>query len=229
MITPILNFPILKTGDDLTNIIVSTIKANNIQIEENGILCVASKTVSVAENRFVKLDNVKVSDSARQLHEKVPRKSPQLLQLILDQTGNDEASIRISGDWIGAKTHIGRVLTSGGVDKVDEKTAILLPENPDRSAEIIGKAMLQAFEVNVGVIITDSDGREDIAGATQLCIGLYGIRPIRKKDDTEETICDMLAAAAGLVMGQRGTNIPAVIIHGYEYDFDKNVRLQDAY
>ena len=30
----------------------------------------------------------------------------------------------------------------------------------------------------------------------------------------------MLAASAGLIMGQRGTNKPVVIISGFEFEFD---------
>lgn len=41
--------------------------------------------------------------------------------------------------------------------------------------------------------------------------GLHGIPIIYK-------VFDLLAAAAGLVMGQRGINIPLACIHGLEYD-----------
>ena len=41
--------------------------------------------------------------------------------------------------------------------------------------------------------------------------GLLGVPIISK-------VCDLLAAAAGLVMGQRGVNIPLACIHGLKYD-----------
>lgn len=228
-ISPILEIPIIKSGDNLAEIIVSVVKANNLQLVDNDIVCVASKIVSVAEDRFRKTDRIAISDGAKRLHEKVPRKSAQVLQLIFEQAGNDESNIQINGAWIGARSPLGRVLTSAGIDKIDEDTVLLLPEDPDKSAQVIGKAIKQTLGSQVGVIITDSDGREDIAGATQLCVGIFGVPPIRKKNDTEETTCDMLAAAAGLVMGQRDNNIPAVIIHGFQYDFDENAKLRDAY
>lgn len=90
----------------------------------------------------------------------------------------------------------------------------------------------------MAVVITDSDGREDKRGATQVAIGIYGIPPLRKtavidsNGETikfqEETLCDMIAASAGLVMGQRGTGIPAVIIKGIEYEWSETTNIKDA-
>ena len=228
-IEPILNIPMVKPGNDLANLLVNSIKASAIKLEVGDILCVASKVVSVAENRFIRLDTITPTDEANRLHDHVQSKDPRVLQLILDEAGNDTENIRINGNWIGARTKIGRVLTSAGVDKVDENTVLLLPSNPDASAKTIAIAIRESFGVQISVLITDSDGREDIAGATQLSIGAYGVAPIRRQNGTEETICDMLAAAAGLVMGQRGVNIPAAIISGFTYEFTETAKLADAY
>jgi len=228
IIEPIIGVPVIKPGDDLASIITRTIKNNQV-ITDKDIVCIASKIISIAEDRYINLAATVVSPSASKLHEKIPNKDPRILQLIIDQAYGDENNLRINGTWIGAKNHIGRVLTSAGIDKVDENNVLLLPERPDESARKIGEVIQSKFNVHCGVIITDSDGREGIAGATQLCIGLFGIPPLRQLFDSQETICDMIAAAAGLVMGQRGNNIPAVIIRGYKYDFNNNARLNDAY
>jgi coenzyme F420-0:L-glutamate ligase / coenzyme F420-1:gamma-L-glutamate ligase len=108
-------------------------------------------------------------------------------------------------------------------------TVLLLPAKPDASAKRLGQALEKAFGVRVGVLITDSDGREDIAGATQLCVGSYGVPPVRRHYGAQETICDMLAAAVGLVMGQRGNHVPAAVVCGFSYPFDETARLADAY
>ena len=228
-IDPILNIPIVKPGEELANLLVNAIKASAIKLELGDILCVASKVVSIAEDRFIKLDTITPTDEVIRLHDRVQSKDPRVLQLILNEAGNETENIRINGSWIGARTKIGRVLTSAGVDKVDENTVLLLPSDPDASAKTIALAIQESFGVQIGGVITDSDGREDIAGATQLSIGTYGVPPIRKQNGTEETICDMLAAAAGLVMGQREVNIPAAIIRGYAYEFTEKAKLSDAY
>jgi len=44
----------------------------------------------------------------------------------------------------------------------------------------------------------------------------------------EETVCDMMAAAAGLIMGQRGTNKPVVFIRGFEYTFNDASSIRES-
>lgn len=43
-----------------------------------------------------------------------------------------------------------------------------------------------------------------------------------------KTLCDMLASAAGLVMGQRGVNIPLACIHGLKYEEDFQSSIEDT-
>lgn len=63
-------------------------------------------------------------------------------------------------------------------------------------------------------------------------MGLYGINGLRKtkfeRKTNIETICDMLAAASGLLMGQRGQGFPIVKISGVKYEFDPNGKIRDA-
>lgn len=228
-IKPIIGIPFIKPGDDLADIVLDKIAADNQQLDNGDIICIASKILSISENCYQKLDSVKISAKALELHNKIPRKDVRIIQLILDEVAGDNKKLQITNGWIGAKGHVGRMLTSAGIDKVDEDTVLLLPGDPDASAAKIANKIKTKLKRNIAVLITDSDGREGIAGATQLCVGLYGIPPLRERNDAQETICDMLAASAGLVMGQRGNNIPAVIIKGYSYKFDAKAKLSDAF
>lgn len=110
--------------------------------------------------------------------------------------------------------------------------------DPDISAKNISKTLQKIFNVKVGVIITDSDGRIEKEGATQIAIGLYGVPALRINETIDrvngentksvETFCDLLAATAGLIMGQRGTNKPVVKISGIDYKFDENSKIIDS-
>ncbi len=231
------NMPEIITGDDIGEIIVDKIKENNFELKEHDILCIASKAVSLAEGEPVALDTVTVGDVARELHKRIPRKDPRTLQLIVDATGVDDTSrLDFNDNYIAGWLPNGNRLTSAGVDKMGSEHVILLPEDPDKSARTIGSTILDATGINVAVIITDSDGRVEKKGATQVAIGIYGVPPVRvteyaekgKVKRNEETTCDMLAASAGLLMGQRGTNRPVVLIRGYEYEFDKTATISDA-
>ncbi len=225
------NVPTIKKDDDIGKILCETLNSNKQSLETGDILCVASKIVSYSENRLVELASIQSSEIAKKLHEKIPRKDPRVIQLIINETGDQNGSkLQIAGNWIGGKLPNGLMLTSAGVDTINSDSAILLPQNPDKSAKKISETIERNLGVRVGIIITDSDGRADRAGATQISIGLYGLPALRIQDNgsnnkTEETTCDMIAAGAGLIMGQKGTNIPAVIVHGYDYEFDGSANL----
>lgn len=230
--------PSIQKGDNIGQIILAVARKSGIRFQNQDILCVASKAVSLAEGRVKSLAEVQVSEVAWRIHAQVPRKDPRTIQVILDETGQpDGARVEIGDNYIGARLPNGLHLTSGGVDKNGPEEVVLLPRNPDASAQTIGRQIRAAEEVNVGVIITDSDGRIDKRGATQVAIGIYGIPPLRMTEATtqegkvsksEETICDMMAAAAGLIMGQRGTNKPVVLIRGYDYVFNTASAIRDS-
>ena len=107
-----------------------------------------------------------------------------------------------------------------------------MPKNCDEIAKKISDDIFDQLKVRVAIIITNSDGRIDKKGATQVAVGLYGISGLRKSryedKDNAETICDMLAASAGLLMGQKGRLLPIVKIHGIDYVFDKTATIRDA-
>ncbi len=224
------SMPRIEIGDDIGRIIAETSEQAGIQFEEDDILCVASKAVSEAEGRKVNLGEVAASEKANELHGLVPRKDPRVIELMLEAThAADGSRLEINGNHIAGWLPNGLRLTSAGIDKVDAENVILLPEDPDESAKRIGHTILDSTGMNVGVIITDSDGRPDKKGATQIAIGTYGVPPLRVSDGgAEETLCDMLSASAALLMGQRGTGVPAVLIRGMHYDFDPNATIAIA-
>jgi coenzyme F420-0:L-glutamate ligase/coenzyme F420-1:gamma-L-glutamate ligase len=123
-------------------------------------------------------------------------------------------------------------LISAGVDRQGTDKAVVLPKNCDLIAKEIGEKLIGALQVQIAIVTTDSDGRVDKKGANQVAVGLYGIDGLRKTqyDDKTyvETLCDMLANSVGLVMGQRGVNIPVVKIRGLEYEFNESATIEDA-
>ncbi|WP_438450465.1 coenzyme F420-0:L-glutamate ligase [Lactobacillus kitasatonis] len=53
-------------------------------------------------------------------------------------------------------------------------------KNCDLIAKEIGEKLIEALQVQIAVVITDSDGRVDKKGANQIAVGLYGIDGLRK-------------------------------------------------
>lgn len=227
------NFPKIERKCNLGAEIIRTIKNEEFNIRDNDILCIASKLISKSEGLFVDLNSISPSQLALRLHQQIPRKDPRLIQIIIDQTSDKSGKkLQISKNFIGGWLPNGLFLTSAGVDKIDAGTAIVLPKNCDEIAKRISDDIFDQLKVRVAIIITDSDGRIDKKGATQVAVGLYGISGLRKsqyQDKTNvETICDMLAASAGLLMGQKGKMLPIVKIHGIDYVFDKFATIRDA-
>lgn len=138
----------------------------------------------------------------------------------------------IADNYIGGWLPTGLFLTSAGVDRQGTDKAVVLPKNCDLIAKEIGEKLIGALQVQIAIVTTDSDGRVDKKGANQVAVGLYGIDGLRKTqyDDKTyvETLCDILANSVGLVMGQRGVNIPVVKIRGLEYEFNESATIEDA-
>ncbi|MCX6729205.1 MAG: coenzyme F420-0:L-glutamate ligase [Candidatus Saccharibacteria bacterium] len=237
MIESIPDFPRIEQGHDIGRIIVEHAQRAGIEFQENDILCVASKAVSTAEGRVISLDDIEVSDVAAEVHKKIPRKDPRAIQVIINETGAlDGSRLELDDNYIAGWLPNGMRLTSSGVDKHGIEQVIVLPVDSDASARAIGETVLAATGVNVGVVITDSDGRVEKRGSTQLAIGLYGVPGLRissveqdgKVKIAEESIADLIAGSAALLMGQRGTNKPVVLVRGFDYEFDKQSSIIDS-
>lgn len=232
------NMPQIVAGDNIGEIIVNKSQETDFELKEHDILCIASKAVSSAEDNIVQLDTIEPSDVAHKIHERIPRKDVRAVQAIIDATGEPSGSrLEVKDNYVGGWLPNGLFLTSAGVDKLGSKELILLPEDADASARTIGHRILELTGINVAVIITDSEGRPDKRGSAQIAIGVYGIPPLRvseaeldggKIKKSEETVCDMLAASAALLMGQRGFNTPVVRISGFNYQFSPEATIDDA-
>ena len=225
------NVPQISAPCDLPKTLAKIIKKESFKIANGDIICVASKICSLAEDNIIDLNTITPSSLAEKIHKQIPRKDARLIQVIINQTGDPSGKhLEISGYHIGAWLPNGLFLTSAGVDKGKDNFAITLPKDCDKTAKTISDTFFDILRVRTSVIITDSDGRVDKKGANQVAVGLYGLNGLRlnKENGTAETLCDMLASAAGLVMGQRGQNIPLVCIHGLEFDKSENCGIEDV-
>lgn len=154
--------PQFVEGDDLGEVICSQLLQHEMKLIDGDVLCVASKVVSICEGRQQNLSMVQVSKLALEIHQRVPRKDPRIIQLMIDESGDETgARLEVSGNWIGCWLPNGLMLTSAGIDKVNEDCVMLLPKNPDLSAKKISDTIYEKLEIRVGIIITDSDGRID--------------------------------------------------------------------
>ena len=113
--------------------------------------------------------------------------------------------------------------------------AVLLPEDPDKSANLLKERIEQKTGKNIAVIISDTFGRPFRLGQTEIAIGIAGIEPILDyigKPDTfgkimqvtAIAIADEICSATELVMG-KVRKCPIAIIRNYNFNFS-NAKIQ---
>ncbi|MFG2404300.1 coenzyme F420-0:L-glutamate ligase [Streptomyces brevispora] len=216
-------FPELQPGDDLAGIITDALSRTGTELQDGDVVAVASKVVSIAEKRYVDLASISPGPEAVELSAKTG-KPAEIVQLILDSS--DRYFLATEKGPIIARHTLGYQLTSAGIDRAGTEGAWLLPVDPDASARALRDALITFSGTEVAVVIADSDGRADRRGATCISLGAAGLAPLRvteyaeqggKAKRQEESLTDMVAAAAGIVLGQRGRGVPVAVLRGINF------------
>ena len=70
-IIPLNNIPKININYDIPSIIIKALKSQKLKLEENDILVVAHKIISISEDCFFNLENIKVSRKAKDLSRKI--------------------------------------------------------------------------------------------------------------------------------------------------------------
>jgi coenzyme F420-0:L-glutamate ligase/coenzyme F420-1:gamma-L-glutamate ligase len=222
----ITGLPEIKPGVRLGQLIATAATSQKTPLHDGDVLVVAQKVVSKAEDRFVDLRTVTPSSLAVQLA-KAGVKDARAMEVALRESKSIVRMDMARGILI-SETHHGFVCANAGVDASNvpgEDTVLLLPENPDASAERIASEVRAASGVgHVAVIVSDTFGRPFREGHTDVAIGVAGLEPMvdyRGTRDsfgktlkvTQMALADELAGAAEMVMGKT-TRVPAVIVRG---------------
>jgi coenzyme F420-0:L-glutamate ligase/coenzyme F420-1:gamma-L-glutamate ligase len=231
-LTPLTGIPLIREGDDVTSVLLDALAASGIRLQTGDILAVAQKIVSKAEGRMVNLASVKPGERALDIAGRA-EKDPRVVELMLRES---KEVMRVRTGTIIVEHRLGFVCANAGIDHSNvagrgdarEEFVLLLPEDPDRSAELIRAGIKTRSGVEPGVAIIDSHGRAWRNGTVGVAIGLSGIPGIvdlRGQTDlfgytlrvTQVGAADELAAAASLVMGQAAEGTPAVHVRGFPY------------
>lgn len=238
---PLLDFPLVQTGDDLAAMIVQSIIDNGLELLDGDILVLAQKIVSKSEGRLINLTTVEPSDCALYYAE-LTGKDPRLIHLILSES---KEVLRTRQNLIIVQHKLGFISANAGIDHSnvsgpwgeEEDWVLLLPENPDASAKAIRQKLEAHYQCKIGVLIIDSHGRAWRLGTVGVAIGLSGtpgLVDLRGKEDlfdyrlrvTQVAAADELAAGASLVMGQVREGTPIVLARGFPYSL-RDASLQE--
>ena len=211
-IIPVEGIPEIKVDDNLAEITFDVLNKNEIGIEKNDIFIVTQNIVSKSEGMERNLSNYEFEELLQSESKKIIRKR---------------------GDLVIAKTHHGFICANAGIDKsnVKKNSALLLPEDPNKSAYKFRKRFESLANLPIAVIVSDTFGRAWRKGQVNFAIGSSGISPIEsyigKLDSfnnelnaTEIAVIDELASAAELVM-KKTIDVPIALIRGVDYQSSK--------
>ncbi|HEY5785602.1 MAG TPA: coenzyme F420-0:L-glutamate ligase [Microlunatus sp.] len=191
-------------GTDLIGTITAAVTADDRgPLQPGDVVVVTSKVISKAEDRY--------ADAA-------DRESA--------ITAETRSVVAQRGPMRIVRTHTGLTLAAAGVDtsNVESGRILLLPVDPDASAERLAAGLSEAVGGDVGVIISDTAGRPWRLGQTDHAIGAARVRvlaPYAGQVDsygnelavTTMALADELAAAADLVKGKLGGR-PVAVLRG---------------
>ena len=228
-VIPLRDFPIVQTGDDISDLIESTTRKNGIDIIQGEIIVVTHAIVSIAEGKLYHLEEVEVSKRAKEIAKKIGH-SPERVEVAL----REASEVLREEPVLITKTKHGIITDFSGVDESNapQDTLIALPDDPDMSAKRISDSLSSSVGFNVPVIITDTQGRPWRKGAINLAIGVAGMSPFIYNVGREDIyghelggslvcLADQIAASAELVMGQADEGVPVVIVRGVSFQHDK--------
>ena len=226
--------PTVEPGDDLAGIIGDAMERARWILADDDIVVVASKVVSRAEDCFVDLSTIVPSERAIALAEEVD-KDPRLVELIVRD------SQQVSRKTVGAlivRHRLGFVSANAGIDSSNSAPSdapsasgpwvLMLPTDPDGTAQSLRNALGKRFGVRIAVVLTDSWGRPFRRGTVGFALGVAGLPPVwdrrgtsdrhgRVLEATISAVADSVAAAADLVAGQADEGTPVTLIRGIAF------------
>jgi coenzyme F420-0:L-glutamate ligase/coenzyme F420-1:gamma-L-glutamate ligase len=197
-VAPVIGLPEVAEGTDLAGVI-----GDAADLRDGDVVSVTSKIISKAEGRL--LTGVTRAEAV----------DAELVRLVAQR-----------GDTRIVQTRHGLVMAAAGTDTSNTApgTVLLLPVDPDASARVLRVALKERYDVNVGVIVTDTLGRPWRSGQIDLAIGAAGITVIEDLRGTTDShgntlavtlpaIADEIAAASELVKG-KADGVPVAVLRG---------------
>jgi len=222
---------IIETGDNLVEVILESLRAQNLQLEDGDILAITSKIIAYVEGRLVKLRDVKPSNEAKKLAQHFSLQ-PEFAELILSEAdkiygGVEKAILTLKN---------GILTANAGIDNKNAPAdcVVLWPKNAKKWAKHIKEEIKRKTGKQTAVLIVDSGLMSLRMGTTGLTLAVAGFKPVKDcrgdKDIygkpliiTRHAIADNLASAAHLLMGEAAEKTPVVLIKDAPVDFDNNV------
>lgn len=227
MVFPI-QAPVQHAPFDLIDIIFDRLQAADVTLQDGDVLAISTKYTAIAEGRIVHLDDVEVSDHARELSARY-HIDASIAQLVIQEADHIFGGIEMG---FLLTSNNGVISPNAGLDRsnIPSGQVVLLPADPYASAERILQSVQDRAGCRIGVILTDSWLMPGRYGTTGVAVGTAGFNPIkdeRGKLDlfgnpmavTQVGVADSLAICAQTVMGERDEATPIAVVRGADIEF----------
>ncbi len=228
MLRALPGLPFVQTGDDLAELILAGLEAAHLDLQAGDGLVVTSKIVSKSEGRWLDLRTVTPGERAHELAA-ATGKDPRLVEAILQES---TAVSRYRQGVLIVKHRLGFTSANAGIDHSNvgrggDDWVLLLPEDPDASAQRLHDELYTRTGLPTGIVVSDTHGRPFRVGNVGVAVGVAGIPAVldlrghedlfgRELRATIVALADALAAAAGLVSGEADEGRPVVLVRGLQ-------------
>jgi coenzyme F420-0:L-glutamate ligase len=218
-------------GADLVATVLDALKKEQLRLEDNDVLAMASKIVSFSQGRVVKLSGVKPSMKAMKLAEKYLLE-PEFSEIVVQEAeriygGVEKAVLTLKNSVLTANAGIDNKNAPAGM-------VVLWPENLGEWLRTFRARIKRRTGKTIGVIVVDSGLIPLRIGTVGLTLAVAGFKPVRElrgKADlfgrtimiTRHAVADDLASAVHLLMGEADEKIPIVLVKRAPVDFDGEI------
>src|SRR3981081_483125 len=167
----------IQPGDSLPEKLIHALKHLNLPLQKGDILIVKHKIVSKAEGQLVALERIKPSAASRAWARRY-NLDARVTEVALAES---KRVVRRKRGVLITETQHGLICANSGVDVSNVnggRHALLLPEDPDRSAGQLHRELKKRLKLSIPVVITDTFGRPWREGLTEVAIGVAGMQAL---------------------------------------------------
>ncbi|MDD5446885.1 MAG: coenzyme F420-0:L-glutamate ligase [Methanocellales archaeon] len=227
MILYSLETPIIRPGDDIAKVMLNVLKREKLHLEDGDVIVIAESAVATSQGRIKKLDHVNPSEDAMRIAKKYDL-NPRIVEIVLQEANEVYGGSR--GVLLTKKD--GLFAVNAGVDSSNapEDCVVLLPKDPQETADRIRKDVEKKAGKRIGIVIGDSRVIPLKRGVIGVALATAGIEPVedcRGREDifgkklkvTFRAIADDMVSAAQILMGEADEQSPMVLIRGAPIKF----------
>ena len=197
-------------------------RTSGFEFQENDILVVSSKYISMSEGSLLKIDRVKSSEKAKFLGAAY-HINEKIVELTLREA--DYVFNGVPGFLLSIKDDI--LAPNAGIDRSNVPTGyvVIYPRLPFKTADNLRRRFLIDMGINVGIVISDSRLMPGRIGTIGVALANAGFEPTEDERGNIDlfgrvlrvsfrAVADTLATMAVAVMGEGNESIPAAVIRG---------------